>query len=239
MPGLANFWCITARRYIGLPGKEMFLGHFAIALGAKRAAPRVSLGTFVLAAQFADMLWPVFLLLGWEQVRIVPGITRVTPLDFISYPWSHSLLAQLFWAIVLGSVFFAVNHSWRNALIVAACVPSHWLLDYVSHRPDMPLYPGSARYGLGLWNSLSATLAVELCLYVIGIALYFEATSPRDSLGSYVTWSLLLLLVVLYVASVFGPPTPNVKVLALSALAIWLTVPWAAWGDRHRQRSHP
>lgn len=158
----------------------MFLGHFAVALGAKKAAPKTSLGTLVLAAQLADLLWPIFLLLGWEQVRIAPGITRVTPLDFVSYPWSHSLAMQLLWGLALGIVYFAIRRDSRGAIVAAVCVPTHWLLYYISHRPDMPLYPESARYGLGLWNSLPATLITEVGLYALGIAIYLNATRAKD-----------------------------------------------------------
>ena len=212
----------------------MFLGHFAIALGAKKAAPRASLGTLVLAAQFADLLWPVFLLLGWEQVRIVPGVTRVTPLDFVSYPYSHSLVAQLLWGLGLGLVYFALRRKARAAVILAACVPSHWVLDYVAHRPDMPLSPGGARYGLGLWNSFPVTLVAEFGLFAIGIAFYVTVTSANDRIGKWGLWSMLIFLPLVYVASVVSPPPPNVQVIAMSALAMWLVVPWAAWADRHR-----
>lgn len=212
----------------------MFLGHFGVALAAKKAAPKASLGILVLAAQLADMLWPVFLLLGWEQVRIEPGNTRVTPLNFVSYPYSHSLVAQLLWGLALGGAYFALRKDARGAAIAAACVPSHWVLDYITHRPDMPIYPGGPRYGLGLWNSLPITLAAELALFVAGIALYLSATRSKDRVGQYALWSLLIFLFVAYFASVLGPPPPSVHVLAFSALAIWLTVPWAAWADRHR-----
>jgi len=212
----------------------MFLGHFAVALGAKKAAPRASLGTLVLGAQLADLLWPVFLLLGWEQVRIVPGITRITPLDFISYPYSHSLFAQVLWGLGGGIVYFAIRRNARSALVLAACVPSHWVLDYISHRPDMQLFPGGARYGLGLWNSLPATLTVELTLFGIGIALYLKVTRAKDRGGQWTLWSMLIFLLLVYIGSVFGPPPPSEGVIAVSALAIWLIVPWAAWADRHR-----
>jgi hypothetical protein len=215
----------------------VFLGHFAIALGAKKAAPKASLGMLVLAAQLADMLWPIFLLLGWEQVRIVPGITEVSPLDFISYPYSHSLLAQLVWGFALGITYFALRRNAQTAVVLALCVPSHWLLDYISHRPDMPLLPGGARYGLGLWNSLPATVAVEFGLFAIGIALYVTSTRAGDRLGQYALWSLLIFLLLLYVGSILGPPPPSEHVLAITGLAIWLTVPWAAWADRHRYPS--
>jgi hypothetical protein len=212
----------------------VFLGHFGVALAAKKAAPKSSIGTLIFAAQFADLLWPILLLLGLEQVRIVPGITRVTPLDFVSYPYSHSLAAQLIWGAAIGLVYFAIRRDARAAAVVAACVPSHWVLDYIAHRPDMPLFPGGARYGLGLWNSLPGTLAAELGLYVAGIALYLSSTHAKDRAGVYVLWSLLILLLVIYISSLFGPPPPSERALALSALAIWLTVPWAAWADRHR-----
>jgi membrane-bound metal-dependent hydrolase YbcI (DUF457 family) len=212
----------------------MFLGHFAVALAAKRAAPKASLGTLVFAAQLADLLWPIFLLLGWEQVQIAPGITRVTPLDFVSYPWSHSLAMQLVWALALGIVYFTIRRESRGAIVAAACVPTHWLLDYISHRADMPLYPGSARYGLGLWNSLPATLFTELGLYALGIALYLRVTRAKDKTGVYALWSFLIFLLVAYIGSIPGPPPASVNVLALTALSMWLAVPWAAWADRHR-----
>ena len=213
----------------------MFLGHFAVALGAKKVAPDVSLGSLVLGAQLADILWPVFLLLGWEQVRIVPGVTRVSPLDFISYPYSHSLLAQLAWAAALGGIYYGIRRGVRGAVALALCVPSHWLLDYISHRPDMPVVPGGARYGLGLWNSLPATLTVEFALFAAGVTVYLSTVKLRDRAGRYALWSLLILLFLLYLGSVFGPPPPDTRVLAVSALAIWLTVPWAAWADRRSQ----
>lgn len=213
----------------------MLLGHYAVALAAKRAVPKTSLGTLILGAQFADLVWPIFLLLGWERVRIVPGITRVTPFDFVSYPYSHSLLAQVLWGIGIGTFYFAIGRAPRSAVVLALCVPSHWLLDFIVHRPDMPLVPGGGRYGLGLWNSLPATLAIEFALFAAGIALYLTGTRAKDRTGTYALWSLLLLLLLAYVGSVFGPPPPTERAIAISALALWLTVAWAAWADRHRQ----
>jgi hypothetical protein len=213
----------------------MFLGHFAVALAAKKAAPKTSLGTLVLAAQFADILWPVLLLFGIEQVRIVPGLLAASPLDFTSYPISHSLVAQLGWGAILGIAYFIVRRDGRSALLVGLLVPTHWVLDFVAHRPDMPIYPGGARFGLGMWNSVPLTILVEYALFAAGIAIYLSVTSAKDRTGNLALWSLLGLLAVLYLASLFGPPPPSVAALAWSAMAIWLTVPWAAWADRHRQ----
>ena len=80
----------------------MFIGHFAVGLGAKKVAPQVSLGILFLAAQFLDLLWPTFLLMGIEKVEIRPGISLVTPLDFVSYPISHSLLMAVLGAPLVG-----------------------------------------------------------------------------------------------------------------------------------------
>jgi hypothetical protein len=217
----------------------MFLGHFAVALGAKKIAPKTSFGILLLGAQLADILWPAFLLLGWERVQIVPGITGVTPFDFVSYPYSHSLLAELLWAAVLGAIYYVIRRDARGAIVLGACVPSHWLLDFLSHRPDMPLFPGGARYGLGLWNHAAATMLVELGFFAAGVTAYIRAFRLENYLRVYAFWCLMILLFVLYLGSVFGPPPPDTKTLAISSLAIWLTVPWAAWADRGSRPRRP
>jgi membrane-bound metal-dependent hydrolase YbcI (DUF457 family) len=118
---------------------------------------------------------------------------------------------------------------------IALLVVSHWLLDYVTHRPDMPLTPGgSARLGLGLWNSVPATLAVELAIFAAGLLLYLRATTARDRTGSIALWTLIAFLVVVYLANAFGPPPPSAAAVAWSAQAIWLLVAWAYWIDNHR-----
>ena len=213
----------------------MFLGHFGLAFAAKKAAPKTSLGTMVFAAQFADLLWPILLLFGIEQVRIVPGLLPASPFDFTSYPVSHSLVAQLGWGALLGLIYFAVKRDGRSALLVGFLVPTHWVLDFIAHRPDMPIYAGGQKYGLGMWNSVSLTISVEYVLFAAGIALYVSATRAKDRAGNVALWSLVGLLGLIYPASLFGPPPPSVQALAWSAIAIWLTVPWAAWADRHRQ----
>jgi membrane-bound metal-dependent hydrolase YbcI (DUF457 family) len=215
----------------------MFVGHFAMGLMAKRVTPQVSLGWLLAAPLLLDLIWPVFLLLGVETVRIDPGNTVVTPLDLHDYPYSHSLLMALVWAAAFGAV---LGHFYRKsitvALVGAALVFSHWILDFVTHRPDMPLYPGSQRYvGLGLWNSVIGTLLVELSMFAAGIALYARATRARDRKGSLGFWSLMALLLALYLASIFGPPPPDVPSLIAGSLALVALLGWAFWADRHRQ----
>jgi hypothetical protein len=212
----------------------MFLGHFAVGLAAKRAAPTVSLGTLFLAVQLADQLWPLLLLLGLEHVRIAPGATRMTPLDFYDYPISHSLLALVGWGLGFGALHFARRRNWRAAGILAAGVVSHWVLDVLVHRPDLPVLPHGPRVGLGLWNSMGATVALELGFFGAGIAIYAATTKAADRTGRFALWGLVLLLMAVWVGAVFGPPPPNERALALSALALWLVVPWGYWIDRHR-----
>ena len=213
----------------------MFIGHFGLAFAAKKVAPRPSLGTLALAAQLVDGVWPVFLLLGWEKVEIVPGITAVTPLLFVSYPYTHSLAAGAVWAMLLAGGYYLLRRDGVGAGWIAALVVSHWILDFISHRPDLPLWPGGPKVGLGLWNSVPATLAVEFALFAGGIWLYLSATRARDRIGIWALAAFVTLLAVLYLAAVFGPPPPSVQMLAMSGLLGWLFVVWAYWIDRHRE----
>ena len=213
----------------------MFIGHYAVALAARKAAPRVSLGTLLLAAQFLDLLWPAFRLLGLEHVRIAPGNTAFTPLDFYDYPLTHSLLTTVGWGVAFGCVYFGVRRDRRSALVLGACVVSHWVLDFVSHRPDMPLAPGvERRVGLGLWNSVSATVVVEIAMLIVGLMLFLSASKPKDNVGRFSFWIFIAFVLFLYAGNVFGGPPPDVTKLAWFGLAQWLMVPWAYWIDRHR-----
>jgi hypothetical protein len=214
---------------------RMFLGHFGLALAAKRVAPKTSFGTALLATEFADCLWPLFLTLGLEQVRIAPGNTKMTPLDFVSYPWSHSLLMDLIWAIGFAAVYYAVRRYKAGAWVVAAGVLSHWVLDWWSHRPDMPLSPWSAqKHGLSLWNSVAGTVAVELLLFFAGLAIYVTCTKARDRTGQFALWSFVVLMLVIWTGAVFGPPPPSLTALKATGFGVWLIVAWAYWIDKHR-----
>jgi hypothetical protein len=213
----------------------MFIGHFAVALAAKKTVPRVRLGTLVMAAQWLDLLWPVFLLLGLEQVKAAPGITRFSPFDFVSYPYTHSLAAVVGWAVLFGGVYFAIRRNVRGAVVLGLLVISHWVLDWFTHRPDLPLYPGGPKVGLGLWNSVAGTLIVEILLFVIGSAIYLKTTRTKDRIGSIGLWCFLIFLLVMYFAASFSPNVPPQNQLAWGALSMWIFVPWAYWIDRHRE----
>jgi len=213
----------------------VFIGHFGVALAAKRIAPRTSLGTLVMAAQFVDLIWPLLLLRGVERVIIAPGTTAVTPLDFISYPISHSLLADIGWACLFAGIYKMVKGDSRGAVCLWFVVISHWLLDAVTHRPDLPLYPGSSTYvGLGLWNSRAATILVETAIFGLGVAVYSRTARPRDRIGSLALRIFVALLFLFYLINIFGPPPPSERAVAWGSLSLWLFVAWAYWLDRHR-----
>lgn len=213
----------------------MFIGHFGVGFAAKHVAPRVSLGTAFLAAQWIDLLWPTLLLLGLESVRIAPGATAVTPLVFEHYPISHSLLAVVGWAALVAGIFWARRRNTRDALIVAALVVSHWLLDALMHAPDLPLAPGgAARIGLGLWNVPLAAHLVEIPLFALGVWLYARSTRARDGVGRWSFAALVAFLLVVHAANLLGPPPDNVQMIAWAGHAQWLLVAWGYWVDRHR-----
>ncbi len=172
----------------------MFIGHFAVGFAGKRFAPRTNVATLIAAAIFLDILWPIFVLLGWEQVRIDPGNARYTPLEFLSYPWSHSLMMSLLWATAFALIYYAATRYRPGSVAVWIGVNSHWILDWISHRPDMPLYPGGPRLGLGLWNSIAGTMVVELLMLAIGVGLYVRATRARDRIGLYALLAYVVLL---------------------------------------------
>jgi hypothetical protein len=214
----------------------MFIGHYGVALAAKKVAPRASLGMLILGAQFLDFVWPLFLLLGVEHFKIVPGITKMSPFDFTDYPFSHSLLMALVWSVLLGGVYWAVARYQRGAWVVGLAVLSHWVLDLLVHRPDLPLRPGGTmRVGLGLWNSMPASIAAELLIFGAGLWLYVTSTRARDNIGRYGFWSLMALLFYGWGSTLFAGPPPGLTSMAWGALAMWLTIPWGGWADRHRQ----
>ncbi|MDA0709705.1 MAG: hypothetical protein O3B73_05780 [bacterium] len=214
----------------------MFVGHFGVGLAAKSVSKRTSLGTLFLAAQFVDLLWPILLMAKWESVEIAPGHTAVTPLNFVHYPISHSLLMCGVWAFGFAGVYALASKDPRGARVCGAAVMSHWILDFVTHRPDLPLFPGSDTFvGLGLWYSVPATIAVEGFLFAAGIWLYTRCTRSRNRVGTWGFWSLLLFLVLIYIGNLFGDPPPNAAMISWVGNAQWFLIIWAYWVDRHRE----
>jgi hypothetical protein len=217
----------------------MFIGHFGVALGAKRLVPTVSLGTLIFAAEFLDLIWPIFLLLGLEHVRIAPGITKVSPFDFYDYPISHSLITVLGWSIVVGGVHFVLRRNRSAAIMLGIAVLSHWVLDFVTHRPDLPLWPAGPKVGLGIWNSWTASIATETFVFAAGLLMYIRKTRSRDRVGEYAFWSLATFLVLGWISSLVAGAPPSTAALAWGGLTISLTVPWGWWADSHRSIRPP
>jgi hypothetical protein len=121
-----------------------------------------------------------------------------------------------------------------GATMVGLLVLSHWVLDWVMHRPDLPLYPGSGFVGLGLWNSVAATLAVELVLFAIGLVIYLASTRSRGWTGNLLLAALVIMLLVIYTGDLFGSPPSDERALAWFALAGWILPFWAYAVDRYR-----
>ena len=215
----------------------MFIGHYAAALAAKRVADSVSLGTLFLACQLADLVWPNLVLLGIERVEVDPGNTAMTPLNFVFYPYSHSLVAAVLWSALFAVLYATIARSKSRAIIVVALVVfSHWILDALTHRPDLPLAFGdSTMIGLGLWNMPAVAIGLELALFGAGAWLYTRHTRAVNRKGSLGFWGLIALLLLIYAANLLGPPPPSAVAVAWSAQALWLVVAWGYWVDRNRE----
>jgi membrane-bound metal-dependent hydrolase YbcI (DUF457 family) len=186
----------------------VFIGHFGVAFAA---------------CELIDLIWPLFLLLGIEAVVITPGITAFSPFDFVHYPWTHSLSMCALWALGMAAAYWLLRRDVVAAALVGMVVLSHWFLDVLVHRPDLPLAPGSdVKIGFGLWNSVPGTLLVEIALFALGLGFYRAGSRPVDRVGRYGLWA-------------FGPPPPNAATVAWAGwLGGVLTAALGSWIDRHR-----
>jgi hypothetical protein len=213
----------------------MFIGHFALGFAAKKLLSKPSLGTYFLAAQLLDLLWPTFLLLNIEQAEISHDPANPIPLSFTSYPISHSLLTVVGWGALFGFLYFAIMRNYKASILLAAAVISHWFLDLVVHIPDLPLYPGNAALvGLGLWRSKIASLFIELALFALAAGLYLRSTKAKNKTGVYATGSLIIFLIIVHLMNVFGAAPPNIQVVAWAGQLQWLFVLVAYWSDSNR-----
>lgn len=215
----------------------MFIGHYAAApIGAAKG--QIKLWHGFLAVQLVDFAWAIFILLGVEKARIVPGLTEASPLDLHFMPYTHSLLFTLIWA-VLGAVAFKVltkAQNWTGALIFATLVCSHWLGDVIVHIPDMTWWPGSEKIGFGLWNTVAISLPLELGITGLALAYYLRLTKPVGARARFWMISFIAVLVALQLFSNFGPPPNTIQEAAISAfVAFSVLVFLAARFERTRQ----
>jgi len=213
----------------------MFIGHFGVGFGAKSQAPKVSLGTLFFAAQFIDLLWPTLLLLGVERVKIVPT-TALTPLEFTHYPISHSLLMVVVYGLAFGIGYYLYRKHLKSAIVLGLCVISHWFLDLIVHRPDLPLTPAEVtKLGFSLWNHPALSIGIEGIIFVFGVYLYLRVTKAKNRVGGYAFWALVVFLVVIHLTNILGPPPPSVRMIAWAGQLQWLIVGWGYWVDHNRE----
>lgn len=211
----------------------MFIGHFGAGFAAKSVDKKISLGTLFLASQFIDLLWPILLLLGLESVKIESGNTVVTPLNFISYPISHSMFSVIIWGILFGIVYYLIKKNLRGSILLGVLVFSHWLLDLLTHRPDLQLFPWSDyKVGLGLWNSFAGTVVIESLIFILGVFIFYKVSKLQSKSRKILFWSLVIFLAAIYVMNLYEPPPPSAEPIAFVGLAQWLLIAWAYWIDR-------
>ncbi|MBV6420398.1 MAG: hypothetical protein DAHOPDDO_01640 [Ignavibacteriaceae bacterium] len=213
----------------------MFLGHFGVGFAGKKFSKSASLGTYFMAAQWIDLLWPILLLLGIEKVKIEPGISNVTPLNFNYYPFTHSLAAAIIWGVIFGVIYFLIKKNSKTSIILGVFVVSHWVLDFLVHIPDLPIFPGSElKVGLGLWNSFTATIILEGLIFGVGVYLYYKSTKSKNKTGIYSLIGLIIFLILIYISNLFGPPPDSVKAIGIVGNAQWLIILWGYWIDKNR-----
>lgn len=213
----------------------MFLGHYAVGLAAKKFAPRTSLGALIAAAILLDLIWPLLVLLKFEHVTIVANHNPFLRLQFDLYPISHGLVAVIGWATLAASIYFGVKRYLAGTIAIWLAVVSHWLLDFVVHTRDLPLYAGSRLFGLGLWNQRWVTIIVEITVYIIAAWTYQRATRAKDKIGLYGLLGFFGFLLLAYTGVIFGPPPSSVRKLAVITLFTVVAIPWTWWFDRHRE----
>jgi hypothetical protein len=217
----------------------MFLSHYAAGFAAKKIAPKMSLGILFLAAVWLDLLWSLFLLLGWESVRITPGITKVLPIDFFDYTLSHSLVMASAWAALFGIVSLIITRNEKVSFLVTGLVVSNWFLNLIFHHMDMYLLPspnpGSVKWGLGLWNSVAGTIVVEGVVFAAGLWIYLKSTKAVGTTGQWGFWALGAALTAVFI-SLFLLPVPKSEIwVAVAGQVQLLFVAWGFWLDDHRK----
>lgn len=203
----------------------MFVGHYGAAFLAKRAQPKAPLWALLLAVMWVDVLWAIFILLGLERARIDHSLSGF-PVDLEHMPLTHGLVATGVWA-AFGYLVARHGFGWSRgvAAAVGAAVASHWFHDLPVHRPDLPLVWGEPKLGLGLWDYPLPELALEIA-WLLATVTWLVRARTLDPASETRIWRLALGLVVLQIATAFGPVPPGIAPLAVTALLIFLAIPW-------------
>ncbi|BFG70265.1 hypothetical protein KACHI17_11460 [Sediminibacterium sp. KACHI17] len=222
---------------LNLKTTVMFIGHFGLAFAAKKLSPSNNLGASIMSAQLLDLIWPILTLAGIENFSIEPGITKLTPLNFQYYPYSHSLIASIFLGVIVGVIYYMIRKDRTNAIIYGVLVVSHWVLDFLTHRPDLPIsFSDEQKYGMGLWNYPAISIIVEILIFITGIYLYFNQSVEENQKGKWLPWTIVILLAIFFVMNIIGPPPPSTNAVSYSALLLWLFVGLGYWAEKNRRR---
>ena len=222
----------------------MFLGHYGLAFALKRAEPRLSLPALFAATQWVDLMWMIFVAMGWEHVNLVPHYLAASHFEFVDYPVTHSLLAAVVWALVVGGVYYSwptkdIARHRQRTLVVMLAVASHWFFDLIVHGPDLPLLGNdSLKVGFGLWRSVPATIAVELGTFLAGLIVLLWRPSRKHAPRPLRLCLVAAILAALFFASLFGPPPASMKTVLVTGLIGAPVTLWLAWwADRPMARS--
>ena len=215
----------------------MFTGHYSFSFAGKAAEKRIPLWLLFVAVQFIDVMWSIFVLLGVEKVRIVPGFTASNALDLYYMPYTHSLVGVLCWSALAaaGCQLFAQLRGARTGLILAGAVFSHWILDLIVHIPDLSIYDGVGKLGFGLWNYRGAAFALEMAVLFGGSALLYRTATHKARLVGFV---IFLAAFQIFGTFFFPLPTSD-RAMAFTALFFYVVLAIVAWWVDRPQATSP
>lgn len=212
----------------------MGVGHFAASFAVRGRFPRVPLFVLLVAGAFLDLLWAFAILVGLEHAHIGMETDSVIPIVLDSVPYTHSLVAAAVWGALVAGLWWLWRRDRSAALLLGALVVSHWLLDYASHVPDLPVLPSGPLVGLGLWRSRAWSLAVEIGMLWAGLAVYARDTMARDRIGAVGLVLALFVLTILGAGAFFSPAPPSVTPLVVGNFVLLVPLWLVGWVDSHR-----
>jgi hypothetical protein len=213
----------------------MFVGHYGPSFLVKWLKPGIPLWVLFLAVQLLDVFWAIFIFLGIEGVRIVPGFTKTNALDLYYMPYTHSLPGALAWSVAAAVLYGSITGTKRGGALVGAAVFSHWPLDFLVHRPDLALYDNTAKVGLGLWNYPYLTIALEGALLLVAMGLYIAHSRPLTRRATFAVPVFCCAILLMQVGMLYAPPPASDHAFATTALVSYVLLATAiAWLERGR-----
>ncbi len=206
----------------------MFVGHYAAALAAKSIEPRARFWTYAGACQLMDIGWSTLVMSDVEKMRVDPSLPG-SALDLYFMPYTHSLPGAAAWSLgaaVLGR--YLLRLPWRAAAMVGLVVFSHWILDLLVHRPDLALWFGGPKVGLGLWNYPLAEMALELGLVAVAGGAWI-ARRKQEARQAWPVIAYMGFLTALQMAASLSPNSDDPVKGGALALAVYLLATGLAW----------